>query len=84
MTPIPSAPSGGGAGPSVRLTVPTGLPSSGADAVLKQSPDLTEAGIQEHLDLLVSEEELTRRQGMAEMERVEHTHGHGVRRRIPL
>jgi len=52
--------------------------------MLMQQPDPTEAAIQEQLDLLASEEDLKRRQGLVELERLEHSHQHGVRRRIPL
>jgi hypothetical protein len=58
-------------------------PAISADATPTQQPDPTEA-IQEQLDLLASEEELKRRQGLVELERLQHSHRHGVRRHIPL
>jgi hypothetical protein len=72
-----------GAGRSIPFTGRVIEPTISADATPMQQPDPTEA-IQEQLDLLASEEELKRRQGLAELERLRHSHRHGVRRHIPL
>ena len=48
-----------------------------------ERPDPADA-IQEQLDLLTSEEEQKRRQGLDELERLHRTQGHGRERRIPI
>jgi type IV secretion system protein VirD4 len=47
-------------------------------------PEEEDAAIQEQLDLSLQEENLKRRQGLDELERIERHHRHGVRRHIPL
>jgi type IV secretion system protein VirD4 len=83
--PLQAASSGeaGSAGRSIPFAGRVIEPAISADATPTQQPDPTEA-IQEQLDLLASEEELKRRQGLVELERLQHSHRHGVRRHIPL
>jgi len=82
---VKPAPSGETASPgrSIPLTDHVVEPSISTDTTPTQQPDPTDA-IQEQLDLLASEEELKRRQGLVELERLQHSHRHGVRRHIPL
>jgi hypothetical protein len=45
---------------------------------------VSQATIDEQLDLLISEEELMRRRALDELERMHHRRPHGVRQHIPL
>jgi len=53
-------------------------------AVPLDTAALTQATIDEQLDLLISDEELMRRRALDELERMNHHRPHGVRHHIPL
>jgi type IV secretion system protein VirD4 len=80
----PARPSTARAGSSIPLAGRVLESSPAADALATQQPSPHEAAIQGELDLLVSEEELKRRQGLDEMERLHAGRRHTVQRRIPL
>jgi type IV secretion system protein VirD4 len=71
-----------------RLAIPllaaVGGAGVGLDAHSLQPPKPTEAALEEQLDLLASEEELTRLRALDELERQNHRRTRGVRHRIPL
>jgi hypothetical protein len=84
VKPAPTSSEGAGAGPSVPFTIPSTHPSPSAGDVTVTVREEDEAVIQEQLDLRASEEEMKRRQGLDELERLERSHRHTVHRRIPL
>jgi hypothetical protein len=53
-------------------------------AVPLDTAALTQATIDEQLDLLISDEELMRRRALDELERMNHRRPHGLRQHIPL
>jgi len=71
------------AGQSIQFTAQSAEPSVAAGHAALQQVDPAVA-IQEQLDLLESEEEVMRRRGLDELQRLQHSRRHGVRRRIPL
>jgi type IV secretion system protein VirD4 len=81
--PAPTSPAMASAGPSISFARRTVVATRSSDVVVTEF-DPAQASLQEQLDLLTSEEELTRRRGLGELERLERTQRHGVRRRIPL
>jgi len=78
-----AASSSSGGGPSISFAVHAAESTIGEELIARR-PDPTEAAVQEQLDLLVSDEDLKRRQGLDELERLHHGNRHAVGRHIPL
>ena len=84
VKPAPTLSEEGAAGLSVSFILPVTDQSSSVHDVTATPREEDDALIQERLELLASEEEIQRRQGLDELERLERGHRHAVHRRIPL